>query len=55
MGLDGVEGMFNVYVQNTTMERPDPERTVAQVLPYAKSITRRLNAENETNNSNWFW
>jgi hypothetical protein len=30
LGLDGVEGMFDVYIQITTME---------QVLPYAKSIS----------------
>jgi hypothetical protein len=28
-----------VYIQNTRMERPDPDRTVEQVLPYAKSIS----------------
>jgi hypothetical protein len=39
LGLHGVEGMFDVYIQNTTMGRPDPERTVEQVLPYAKSIS----------------
>jgi len=39
LGLDGVEGLFDVYIQITTMERPDPERTVEQVLVYAKSIT----------------
>jgi hypothetical protein len=39
MVLRLVEGMFDVYIQNTTMERPDPERTVEQVLPYAKNIT----------------
>ena len=36
--LDGGEAKFYVYIQSTTMERPDLERTMEQVLPYAKSI-----------------
>jgi hypothetical protein len=28
-----------MYIQSTTMERPDLERTMEQVLPYGKSIT----------------
>jgi hypothetical protein len=31
--------MLDVYIQNTTMERPDPERAVEQVLPFAKNVT----------------
>ena len=38
-GLDGREAKFYVYIQSTTMERPDLERTMEQVLPYGKSIT----------------
>jgi len=39
LGLDGGEAMFlYVYIQITTMESPDLERTVEQVIPYAKSI-----------------
>jgi hypothetical protein len=39
LGLDGGEAKFYVYIQSTTMERPDLERTMEQVLPYGKSIT----------------
>ncbi|CAB9539980.1 hypothetical protein BROOK1789B_988 [Bathymodiolus brooksi thiotrophic gill symbiont] len=39
LGLDGREAKFYVYIQSTTMERPDLERTMEQVLPYGKSIT----------------
>ena len=42
LGLDGGETKFYVYIQSTTMERPDLERTMEQVLPYhayGKSIT----------------
>jgi hypothetical protein len=39
MGLDGREAKFYVYIQSITMERPDLERTMEQVLPYGKSIT----------------
>ena len=35
LGLDGGEAKFYVYIQSTTMERPDLERTMEQVLPYA--------------------
>jgi hypothetical protein len=35
-----------MYIQSTTMERPDLERTMEQVLPYGKSITW-----NKTNHS----
>jgi hypothetical protein len=38
-GLDGGEAKFYVYIQSTTMERPDLERIMEQVLPYGKSIT----------------
>jgi hypothetical protein len=38
-GLDGREAKFYMYIQSTTMERPDLERTMEQVLPYGKSIT----------------
>ena len=38
-GLDGREEKFYMYIQSTTMERPDLERTMEQVLPYGKSIT----------------
>jgi hypothetical protein len=34
LGLDGGEAKFYVYIQSTTMERPDLERTMEQVLPY---------------------
>jgi hypothetical protein len=37
--LDGREAKFYVYIQSTTMERPDLERNMEQVLPYGKSIT----------------
>ena len=37
-GLDGREVKFYVYIQSTTMERPDLERTMEQVLPHGKSI-----------------
>jgi hypothetical protein len=43
--LDGGEAKFYVYIQSTTMERPDLERAMEQVLPY----------ENKTNYSSWFW
>jgi hypothetical protein len=39
LGLDGREAKFYMYIQSTTMERPDLERTMEQVLPYGKSIT----------------
>jgi hypothetical protein len=39
LGLDGREAKCYVYIQSTTMERPDLERTMEQVLPYGKSIT----------------
>jgi hypothetical protein len=39
MGLDGGEAMFYVYIQSTTIECPDLERTMEQALPYTKSIT----------------
>jgi hypothetical protein len=39
LGLDGGEAKFYVYIQSTTMERPDLERTMEQVLPCGKSIT----------------
>jgi hypothetical protein len=41
LGLDGGEAKFYVYIQSTTMERPDLERAMEQVLPY----------ENKTNYS----
>jgi hypothetical protein len=34
LGLDGGEAQFYVYIQSTTMERPDPERTMEQVSAF---------------------
>jgi hypothetical protein len=38
LGLVGGEAKFYVYFQSTTMEKPDLERTMEQVLPYGKNI-----------------
>jgi hypothetical protein len=37
--VDGREAKFYMYIQSTTMERPDLEMTMEQVLPNGKSIT----------------
>ena len=46
MGLDGGEAMFYVYIQSTTIECPDLERTMEQALPYTKSITWKQDQPN---------
>jgi hypothetical protein len=45
LGLDGREAKFYGYIQSTTMERPNLERTMEQVLPYGKSITGKQDNE----------
>jgi hypothetical protein len=38
-GLDGREAKFYMYIQSTTMERPDLERTMEQVLTIRKAAS----------------
>jgi hypothetical protein len=69
LGLDGGEAKFYVYIQSTTMERPDLERTMEHNLQHDEGgnymaeteteksfLMERVLPENKTNYySSWFW